>query len=121
MPYKTTWEHDGAFTNWWGLCSSTEVVEFLQKFQANANFDHARYSLHDFSECENFKCDHDEMNFVAALDAAGSLTNFKIKVGVVTDRVDVIHAVNAYKQTKLSPYTVQIFSTVADARKWLSA
>lgn len=120
MPFITTWENRGIYTEWTGHSSSAEMVEFLTATQANQQFDGAVYSIHDFSACESFSLDDDEMAFVAALDSAGALTNAKIKIAVVTRREDVRNMVTFYRNTLLSRYPVKIFETLHEARAWLS-
>lgn len=120
MPFTTTWEKTGIYTQWTGHSTSSEMIEFLAGVQANHRFDEVRYSIHDFSACESYQLDEEETEFVAALDRAGATTNSKIRIAVVTTNRDVLEMVSCYQRASLSLYSVKIFDTLAEAREWLA-
>lgn len=89
--------------------------------QAHATpvFDFARYSIHDFSECEHFALDHNDIQYSAALDGAAAMANPNIRIAIVSANAEVIDMVNAYMKANLSPYSLQFFTSMQEARAWV--
>lgn len=121
MPYTTTWEKVGVLTKWYGHSTSAELANFMQEGQVHPNFDSIRYSIHDFTECESFLHEEDIVEYIAALDGAGAVTNPRIKIAMVAPSRDVLDAINVYKESMLSPYPIRTFATTAEARIWLES
>lgn len=120
MPFQSAWETRGVLTTWTGIATGEELIAYILEGQSNPRFDSVAYSLHDFTACTGTMFDHDSIEELAAMDAAGAHSNSKIKIGVVTDRADVISMVRDYLGTELSPYPVRVFPTLAEARAWAS-
>lgn len=51
-----------------------------ERGHASPEFDCARYSIHDFSECDHFACDHEEIQHSAAIDGAAGRANRDSKI-----------------------------------------
>lgn len=120
MPYHSIWETHGVLTTWTGIATGEELIDYIRKGQAHPRFDEVTYSLHDFTGCTGTKFSLGSIEELAAMDAACAITNDKIKIGVVADRADVKSMVKDYLGTEMSPYPVRIFSTIEEARKWVS-
>jgi|GEM_PF-4562662 len=91
-----------------------------ERGHAHPDFDILHYSIHDFSDCGRFACNESEIEYSAAIDGAASATNNKIKVAVCGGNPDVLEVVNAYMSNGLSPFPVRVFSSIEDARKWVT-
>jgi hypothetical protein len=119
MPYKTTQEEHGLLTKWWGDTLASELIQMQEQAHANPKFDQMHYSIHDFSACDHFASDKNEVAYSSALDGAAFLTNPGIKIAVVGANSEVLAAVNAYMGYGHSPYPLRIFSIMEDARAWV--
>ena len=119
MPYKSVWEPHGVLTTWTGCATGEELIDYIKNGQAHPRFDAVRYSLHDFTACTGTKFSHASIEELAAMDSAGARTNGDIKIGVATNRDDVRAMVSDYLGTELSPYPVQIFRSIDEAREWV--
>lgn len=85
---------------------------------ASPEFDFARYSIHDFSECDHFACDQNEIQYSSALDGAAAILNPNIKIAIVAANTEIINVIDAYMKTNLSPYSLRFFSSMDEARAW---
>ena len=121
MSFEISWYKNGIVTNWSGTASSKEIIQFLNEIQSSPNFDYLRFSLHDYTQCDEIKFDPDDMDYVGALDAAGAASNPNIKVGIVAQNPELLEMVNNYKRLKLTPYETKIFDNLNDAAQWLIA
>lgn len=119
MPYKMTWESHGMLTEWHGHSSNAEMVQMQEQVHCHPNFDTARYSIHDFSKCESFAPCNSDIEFSAAIDLAASKTSKLIKIAIVAANAEVSDMVSKYMDTGLSPYPVQFFSSLQEAREWV--
>jgi hypothetical protein len=119
MPYKINWEPRGVLTQWWGHSTTAEMLKMQEHVHAHPNFDDIRYSIHDFTQCESY-CSPDEgdVDYSAAIDAAASVTNWQVKIAIVSTSDDVINIVSQYVETGISNYPVRFFPTLQDAREW---
>lgn len=80
MPYKSIWEERGLLTRWWGSATTAELIQMQERGHASPEFDCARYSIHDFCECDHFACYHEEIQHSAAIDGAAGRANRDIKI-----------------------------------------
>ncbi len=88
---------------------------------ADPGFDHVRYSIHDFSECDHFAVSQSDIQYSAAIDGAASRMNRTIKIAIVGGNEKVLEVVKAYMEVGLSPFPVGFFSTMEEARAWVAA
>lgn len=105
-----------------GRTGDMEVASAVRSAQADERFDELLYDIHDFLQCQSYTLFPSMMEELAATDAAAarSLVRHQLAVAVVTNRLDVIASVNAYRSSRLNVHKVKIFSSVQDARAWVS-
>lgn len=120
MPYKTTWESYGLLTEWRGNSTNTEMVQMQEQVHSHPDFDAVRYSIHDFSSCESFAPSNSDVEFSAAIDGAASKSSKLIKIAIVAANSGVADMVSRYIDSGLSPYPVKFFSSLLEAREWVS-
>lgn len=118
MPYKTTRESRGLLTEWSGHSTNAEMVQMQEQVHRQADFDSVRYSIHDFSKCESFAPNDNDVEFSAAIDGAASKMSKLLKIAIVAANSGVTEMVNRYINLDLSPYPVKFFATLQDAREW---
>ncbi len=119
MPYELISEEKGLLTKWWGKVTSSEMIQMQEQVHAHPEFENLHYSIHDFSKCDYFACNKDDIEYSAAIDGAASKTNNQILIAVVSSNPEVLEAVYAYVGCGLSPYPVRAFLFMEDARAWL--
>lgn len=118
MPYKTTRESHGFLTVWWGNSTNAEMVQMQEQVHRHPDFDTARYSIHDFSQCENFEPRGYDAEFSAAIDGAASKRSNLLKIAIVAANTGVLDMVGRYNDLGLSPYPVKFFASLQEARGW---
>ncbi len=118
MPYKTTRELHGLLTEWWGHSTNAEMVQMQEQVHSHPDFNSVCYSIHDFSNCESFAPDDNDVEFSAAIDKAASITSKRLKIAIVAPNAGVSEMVNQYINVGFSPYPVRMFSTLKEAREW---
>ena len=65
MPYTTTLEAHGLLTEWRGHATNAEMVQMQEQVHRHPKFDVVRYSIHDFSKCDSFAPDNDDVEFLS--------------------------------------------------------
>jgi hypothetical protein len=118
MPFKTTREPHGLLTDWWGHSTNAEMVQMQEKAHCHPDFNSVRYSIHDFSKCENFEPSSCDVEFSAAIDGAASRTSKRLKIAIVAANAGVSEMVSRYIDLGLSPYQVKFFASLQEAREW---
>ena len=118
MPYKTTRESHGFLTEWWGHSTNAEMVQMQEQVHCRPDFDSVRYSIHDFSQCESFQPNDDDVEFSAAIDGVASIRSNLLKIAIVAANVGVRDMVGRYLEQELSPYPVRFFASLEEARVW---
>lgn len=120
MPYIITQEKHGLLTEWWGDASTLELIQMQERLHAHPDFKIMHYSLHDLTNCARFTSKEDESVYSAAIDGAASITNAKLRIAIVGANLEVLGAVNAYIDSGLSQFPLRIFSSMDEARAWVS-
>ena len=121
MSFKIDWLKHGIFTKWSGTATSKEIITFLETIQSNSKFDHLQFSIHDYLDCKQISFNPNDMDYVGALDKAGSEINPRIKVAIIANHQELIEMVAGYKRLALSPYDTEIFDDLSKAKKWLES
>ena len=118
MPYTTKWEDNIFLATFSGNTNALEFNRCDESLNADENFDTCRYVIFDFSQVEEFNLQIDEINEIAAMDYASSLTNKKLTVLLVIDDEDIETLAGYYKQEISSlPWEVSVFKTLNEAQK----
>lgn len=121
MPYSTTLEKHGFFTRWQGTVTTAEVIRMQEQAHADPRFDSIHYSIHDFSECDALVYAPDSFDYIAAIDAAASKSNARIKIAIVTTNPAIAEGVQNYRNAGLSPFPMRLFASVDEARAWATS
>lgn len=120
MPYQITFEKQGLLVRWWGQATTAELIHVQEQAHVHAAFETFHHAIHDFRECEHFVYVQSDIEYSAALDRAASMTNENIRIAIVGANDAVAKAARAYLSTSLSPYPVRFFTTMDEARAWLT-
>lgn len=120
MKYINTWEPRGVYRKFSGLLTGALIREAVEKVEGDERFDKIRYVLNDYLDVTGMDVSDFELNAIAAIDSVAAIYNRNIKIAQVTTRQDIIGLVTNYdEKLQDNTYETRVFSTVADARKWL--
>lgn len=97
-------------TQKWFRCRSKSI---------DPDYDAARYSIHDFTQCESFAPSSADVEFSAAIDGVASRSSKRLKIAIVAANAGVSDMVSRYLDTGLSPYLVKFFASLEEAREWV--
>lgn len=125
MPYKLTWE---SRTTMW--CRFFGDVDFVELNNASSDFfndprsDNITEALWDFSDMARFSVEEEHASEIAACDSAASRYMKPIKAAFITIDAEFAKLAEHYidEMDKFeSRWTNRLFSSLEDARNWLSA
>ncbi|MFO1413977.1 MAG: hypothetical protein U1F10_08745 [Burkholderiales bacterium] len=119
MPHATTWEDSGVYVRFWGHASIADVFAMMEEVGADPRFDVLRYILADYRDVREQSVTPHEVEEVAALGFAHSLTNpHYLHVAVATDTA-VVALLGHWKATVAHPDRVAYFPSLQEAREWI--
>ncbi|QID19099.1 hypothetical protein G3580_16635 [Nitrogeniibacter mangrovi] len=119
MTYELVWEPRGAYKHFSGVVTADEFFGSIVQFQNHPDFDTAEYSINDFSDVDDFEILDKDVRRFTAYGAGAALTNPHLKIAIVARDDRVLRHVATYRDTGLAPFPLEVFDTVADARRWI--
>lgn len=120
MSYELIWEPRGVIKRYYGVLTSTDLVEPVERTEADPRFDRLRYVINDFLAVERMELAPFAVEHVAAVDHAAAKTNQNIWIAVVTTAGEVIELVERYAELSRNAYPTRVFDTMEQARSWLT-
>ncbi|CAG0950374.1 hypothetical protein RHDC4_00041 [Rhodocyclaceae bacterium] len=120
MPFEIQWEPRGAYKRFHGFVAMDDLIQAAQRVEGDPRFDDIRYVINDFLAIEGHGVTDIQVRMLAAMDSGAAFTNPNIRIAVVTDRDEVRALVGIYTAPPLNAYPTETFSTLAQARDWLS-
>lgn len=120
MSYELIWEPRGVVKRYYGVLTSTDLVEPVERTEADPRFDALRYVINDFVAVERLELAPFDVEYVAAVDHAAAKSNHNIWIAVVTTASDVIALVERYGELSQDAYPTRVFETMTQARAWLA-
>lgn len=121
MTYETTWCHDGVIIRWSGVVSVNELIHCAARISSCAQFDRARWGLHDFTGCSRVTFDDAHMEEVAALEWAAAKHNDRIRFAFVPICADVTAMLESLERAGIDSFEHKAFKNTATANDWLLA
>jgi hypothetical protein len=117
MPYTIEWESKGVYKRFFGICSWEEYVRSSEEVLGNLRFDEIHYAINDLRDVEGYSAiSPDQADYSAAMTRGASMSNPRLKIAFVTADRRIRMLVRAAMM--ITPYEVEIFSSVAEARAW---
>lgn len=117
MPYTIEWEFKGVYKRFFGVCSWEEYVRSSEEVLGNIRFDEIHYAINDLRDVESYSAiSSDQADYSAAITRGASMSNPWLKIAFVTADRRIRMLVRAARV--ITPYEVEIFSSVAEARSW---
>jgi hypothetical protein len=97
-----------------------DVARMFEEVAANHRFATLLYRITDFLDVTAHSATKDEVEDIVGLDFAHSLTNKRmLKASVATDPT-ILALLNHWYSTNAHPERLGVFTSVADARVWVT-
>ena len=114
------WEERGVFRKFYGVFKFQELLASVKTVGGDIRFADLRYSILDCLELQDQDVSDAELELVAEHLLGESDSNPSILVAIVTTSEAVHSMLQRFMALGICPYPMKIFSTVADARMWIS-
>lgn len=119
MSYSVDWESKGVYCKLFGSVSISEVRQMAECVVNDPRFSKLQYRITDCLEVTQQDISPGEIDDVVAMDEAYSFANArKYEAAVATDTA-VLALLRHWASSSPRQQQLCIFSTLADARKWL--
>jgi hypothetical protein len=119
MAYTLAWELHGVTKVFTGRLTYDDLMHSSEIVEGHHKFDDLRFVIYDLLAIDSVEFPIEDVEELAAVDAAAAVYNRKIRAAIVSTNEQVIAAANAYMASPFNAYKFKIFSTVAAARLWL--
>ncbi|MDE2442663.1 MAG: hypothetical protein KGP14_16745 [Betaproteobacteria bacterium] len=121
MPYEISWEFDGACKIFSGHLTEDEFVRSSEEIAGYYRFDRLRYIISDYTAVTSHGLTANGVEAVAAIRLGAWTSNPNIRSIVVAEDVSPgAIGVVARLQPLLRPHETILFSTIGQAREWIS-
>jgi hypothetical protein len=121
MPYHITWESRGLVATFTGPCSVKDVLHAYEAIGKDRRFDELRYQIFDYLGAHPEGVDVSDLDHLAGLHFAHSLTNPTLLYASVAVDPVVIELIKHYININTKPESQRHCETVAQARDWIQS
>lgn len=120
MSYTTEWKENGIRWTYCGVVTAKEVLESNLEIYGDDRFDSLAYELVDLSQAERLELTETQVKKIAYLDKATARSNPDMRVALVSKMELIKELFEMYaRYSEESPWEIEIFETVEEAREWL--
>ena len=119
MPYEIRWELHGVYSRYFGNVTGEDMRRHIEEVCKDERFEQHRYNILDFSDATDYGPTERELLINSGVLIGAAFTNHQVLIAAVVTRPNVMAALERFHALGVSPYEAKIFSTVADARKWI--
>ena len=119
MPYQVQWELHGVYSHYYGIVTGEDMRRHIEEVCRDERFERHRYNILDFSDATEFNATERELLINSGVLIGAAFMNHQVLIAAVVTRASVKEALEAFVSLGVSPYVPKIFSTVAEARKWI--
>lgn len=119
MPYRLTWEPAGVYRAYFGDVTIAERRASFDAICSDPAFDDLRYAITDYLDVGTYEVTSAATAEIAAFHVAPLVTNPRILIVAVTDRADILAAIDEFKRHAFTTAPYRVFPTLAEARRWL--
>lgn len=120
MPYRLTWEPSGVYRAYFGDVTIAERRASFDAICSDPRFDDLRYTITDYLAVHTYEATSDATAEIAALHIGPLRTNPGIVMAAVTDRSDIMAAIEDFKRCGFTAAPYRVFRLLDDARRWVS-
>ena len=107
------------YSRYSGSVTGADMRRHIEEVCKDARFERHRYNILDFSDATEFSPTERELLINIGVLIGAAFTNHQVLIAAVVTRTSVREALEAFVALGVSPYVPKIFSTVAEARKWI--
>jgi hypothetical protein len=118
MAYQNIWEKRGIYRRYEGVVTGSDLLSAIHEIEGDIRFDQIRYVINDFLAVSEQAITQEELEEVAALDYATSLSNANIRLAIVTADPLLLEIADRYRALSDSPYPTRTFAQLRAARVW---
>lgn len=119
MSYSVSWEPKGVVCKFFGVVSPAEVSDMVAEVVKDPRFKKLQYRITDCAEVSQPDVSAGDIDAVVAMDAAYSFANARKYEAAVATNDTVLALLRHWASTSPRQQQLCIFSTLADARRWL--
>jgi len=120
MSYELIWEPAGVVKRYRGVLTGHDLVESVERTEADPRFDGLRYVINDFLAVVRVEVILADVEHVAAVDRGAAMTNRDIWIAVLTTSGEITGLARRYAELSRNVYPTQVFETMSQARLWLA-
>jgi hypothetical protein len=122
MPYRVRWEGHGVYRRFFGIVSPQDFKDAYEEITSDVRYQGVRYIISDYLEAQwsPAATEHEVSDF-AALERRKFYSDPDIVNASVATDLGILEHIRYYESLNVSPYPSGVFSTVADARKWIAS
>jgi len=121
MAYTLTWEDSGIFRRYFGDVSIAERRASFDRICGDPRFDGLRYAITDYRDVGKYEITKNATMEIAAMHIGPLFTNSRISIAAVTDRPDIVAAIQDFMALGIISAPYRIFQTVEEAREWIES
>ena len=124
MPHVTVWEEGGIYWKFHGRLDAEELHEANGEMLGDARFDLMDYYIWDALDVTELGANEEDANETAFFDVSASTHNQNIKGALLATDSTLRMLLEVYITTSAergSPWKLQLFDNLEDARAWLAS
>jgi len=116
-----TWEETGLYRKFYGEISGDDILESNFEVQGHEKFSTIKYIINDFLDVTEYSIKMSHTKAYATSDDIISKEKGALNIAIVVNKPGLIElAKNYQKQMVDNMFKCEIFSTLEDARSWVS-
>ncbi len=119
MAFEMHWEEYGLRIRYSGRLTYTDLRDATEEMVRNDRFSDALYAIGDYASVEEVVLETIEIEQVAALHWASTLSNPRMIVALVISNPQMAAAFKAYMQVGMVKSLIEVFPTLKQAQNWL--
>ena len=121
MPYQIIWEPPGVHRRFHGHITGAEVLRSLTTMTSDPRFDDMRYSIADYLDVDHYDADQESLTMLSAFHYGAHASNARIVTAAVMNKDEVREVFRRFQASYSTPFPLQIFDNLADAREWITS
>jgi hypothetical protein len=120
MSYQIIWEPQGVHRRFHCDLTGAEVLRSLTTMTSDPRFDDMRYSIADYLDVDRYEADQESLTMLSAFHYGAHASNARIVTAAVMNKDEVREVFRRFQASYSTPFPLQIFDNLADAREWIA-
>ncbi len=118
MGYDIAGEAQGVYKRFFGTVTASEFMASIAKLRGDILFDQVRYSINGFLSVARYDVSEADVRKFVAFGKGAALTYPDVRIAAITSDEKNIGLLRLYAAPRMSPFPLEVFSTLAEARRW---